>query len=153
MFARVLQRYGGMLVRPRATVAALDPKEGLHDGSWLGLLYLLGGHVHALMEAVATAVAVRNWSGLLVLGSQLGRSLLAPILVLLVAETVLGPGRRHRRGLCLVPLLLVAVASELLSRGGIAPPWPRLGPALVGGLASAGLAAWIRPAITCEDEG
>ena len=35
-----LRRYGGILVRPRATAQGLAPDEGARDGLWLGLLYL-----------------------------------------------------------------------------------------------------------------
>lgn len=141
--ARFFLRTGGMLVRPRATVAALDRDEGARDGLWLGLLYLVGGHVYPLIEAVATFVAVRNWGGVAMLFSGLG-VLLPPILASIVAETVLGSERGHRRGLCLVPLVVVSIVAQGSARAGLSLPWGPWMPALIGVLASAGLAAWIR---------
>lgn len=149
---QALYRYGAILIRPRETAAALDPDEGIRDGLWLGVLFVLGGHVYPLMEAVATAWAVRNYSGALMLGAALGRSLVAPILVLVACETILGPGRGYRRGICLVPLVLVSVAAHLLVRVGVPVPGPTWGPAVVGGVASLALALWIRPSVPALDE-
>lgn len=131
-------------MRPRVTLAALDPGEGTRDGLWLGLLYVLGSHVMPLLEGVATVVAVRNWSGVLLLISGLGMVLLAPILASILAETILGPERGQRSGLCIAALLVVGLAAQAVTRGGGSVPGPSWLPAVVGIAASAGLAAWLR---------
>jgi thiol-disulfide isomerase/thioredoxin len=141
--ARFVSRVGGILVRPRATVSSLDPDEGRRDGLWLGLLYLIGGHVHPLLEGVATLVAVRNWGGVMRVFSGLG-VLLAPILASIVAETILGPERRQRAGLCLAALVAVSVAAHGAGWLGVALPVPGWVVAPVGVAASVWLAIWLR---------
>jgi thiol-disulfide isomerase/thioredoxin len=143
-FARFVGRIGGILVRPRATLASLEPDEGLRDGLWLGLLFVVGGHVIPMLEGVATLVAVRNWGGVLGLVSAVGMVLLAPIVASIVAETILGPDRRGRSGLCIAPLLVLMLLAHGTQRLGIIIPGPSWLPAIVGLVASAGLASWLR---------
>jgi thiol-disulfide isomerase/thioredoxin len=140
---RFSSRLGGVLVRPRATMASLRPDEGMRDGLWLGLLYLLGGHVYPLIEAVATLVAVRNWGGVLGVFASFG-VLLAPILASIVAETILGSERGQRAGLCLAPLVVVSLAAHGLARLGVSLPVPGWSIAPLGIAASVWLAFWLR---------
>jgi hypothetical protein len=142
---RALARYGGVLVAPRTTVAALDDDEGHRDGVWLSALYLAATGTYGLVEGVANLMATRNLNGGLMVLSALGRALIVPIVTLVVCETILGNRRAHRRGLCLVPMLASAVLLRQL-------PWRTVvswayAPEAVGlGLAVA-LAIWIRPAV------
>jgi thiol-disulfide isomerase/thioredoxin len=124
-------------------MATLGEDEGLRDGLWLGLLYLVGGHLYPVIEGLATLVAVRNWGGVMVVFSALG-VLLAPIFASILAETVLGSERGQRGGLCLAPLVVVSLGAQVLARSGVGVPWPSWAPAAMGVLGSVGLAAWIR---------
>ena len=142
-FVRFLSRTGGVLVTPRRAVASLAPGEGMRDGLWLGLLYLVGGHLYPVIEALATLVAVRNWGGVMVVFSSLG-VLLAPILASILAETILGAERGTLRGLCLAPLVLVGVGVEVWARLDAPVVWPGWAPALVGTIGSAALAFRLR---------
>ncbi|MEM9463199.1 MAG: hypothetical protein AAGF11_54160 [Myxococcota bacterium] len=148
---RALRRYGGMVVQPRKTAAGLDPNEGVHDGAWLGGLYLLSIGVLEILRGVATARATANLSGLLMLVTAVGRVLVVPIVVLVACETVLGRSRSYRRGLMLVPLVLVVAAAHELTAQGLSVP--NYGPEIVGGVLSIGLAAWVREAIPSLSEG
>jgi hypothetical protein len=143
---RALVRWGGILVQPRATVRALGTDEGARDGWWLGALYLVGTSAYALAEALATLVAVRNLGGVLAVAMVLGRGLLPPILVLVVAETVLGRARAHRRGLALVPLVVVGAATHAARQLGHAAIDPVMA-AVVAGLLGVGLVWWVRAAV------
>ncbi|MCX4239879.1 hypothetical protein [Paraliomyxa miuraensis] len=148
-FLRALWRYGGLLVRPRATVAALEADEGRHDGLVLGLLYLFGVGTLELLRGVAAARVTADLGGLLMLASALGRVLVVPIVVLVACETVLGRVRSHRRGLMLVPLLVVVtVAHELAAHG---HALPSLWPEVAGGSLCVGWAWWVRPAVEPEE--
>lgn len=148
---RALRRYGGMVVRPRTTAAALDPDEGVHDGAWLGGLYLLSIGILEILKGVANARATANLSGMLMLVTAVGRVLVVPIVVLVACETVLGRTRSYRRGLMLVPLVLMVAAAHELAVHGLA--LPSYGPEIVGGLLSIGLAFWVRDAIRPLPEG
>lgn len=140
--ARALGRYGGMLVAPRATVRGLGPDEGLRDGLWLGGLYLLATGTYELLEGAVTLRATANLNGLVMLLSAVVWALLAPMLVLVAGETVLGRDRAHRRGTLLVPLLVVVtLAHELVAHG---LRLPAFAPEIVGGLLSVALAWWVR---------
>lgn len=140
-----LHRYGGVIAAPRATVAGLTADEGQRDGLVLGGLYVLTVGTYALMEGIAGIVATRDLNALIMLASTLGRVLVAPILVLVAAETLLGAGRSHRRGLSMVPMLVAAIVVHELSAWGVAVP-PYCGE-LVGGGLGLGLAWWIRDAV------
>jgi hypothetical protein len=148
-----LARWGGVLVAPRTTVAALPEQEGQRDGLWLGLLYVVGTSLYQLAEGVATLYAVRNYSGLLAVASILGRALLAPILTLVVAETILGKERSHRRGLSLVPLVVVGSVVHMARQMGHSLPLSELGAAVAGAVLGVGLVAWIRPVVPPEQRG
>jgi thiol-disulfide isomerase/thioredoxin len=146
---RFLARCGGVLVRPRATVASLGPDEGRRDGLWLGLLFFVGGHLLDLLEGLATLVAVRNWGGVAVVISKLG-VLVAPILASIVAETILGSERAKRAGLCIVPLVVISVAAHAALRLGVTLPGPGWLPTIVGMSATIGLAFTLRFAEDAE---
>lgn len=146
---RALWRYGGILVQPRPTMAALPPSEGLRDGLWLGLLYVLVTGTYGLLQAVATALATANLGGIVMLLGALGRTMVAPILLLVACETILGRRRAYRRGLFLVPLVVAAsVAHELGLYGIDLPPFA---PEIVGSLAGLALVWWVRPEVTPHD--
>lgn len=147
---RALWRYGGILTQPRATAKALRVDEGASDGLWLGGLYLLSVGTYRLMEGLATLLATANLNGLLMFLAALGRVVVVPILVLVACETVLGRDRAYRRGLLLVPMVLIsAVAHELAIHGvGIRAYVPEI----IGGLVSVLLAWWVRPQIEAQKE-
>ncbi len=139
---RALARYGGILVQPRATARALPDDEGLYDGIWLGVLYLLSVGLLDVLRGVATARVTANLSGLLMLLAAVGRVVVVPIVVLVACETVLGRSRAHRRGLLLVPLLVVVTAAHELSFHGLA--LRAFVPEIIGGLLCVALALWVR---------
>lgn len=146
---RALWRYGGLLLQPRATVRALGPAEGRWDGLVLGVLYLACVGTLEILRGVAMARVTADLGGVLMLVAAVGRVLVAPIVVLVACETVLGRARSHRRGLMLVPLLVVAsLAHEAQAQGATLP---MLAPEITGGLLSVVLAWWVRPAIAEED--
>jgi len=149
--ARALSRYGGILVQPRATARALRPDEGVRDGLWLGVLYLLAVGTLDVLRGVATARATANFSGVVMLLAAVGRVLVVPIVVLVACEAVLGRARAHRRGLMLVPLLLVVAAAAELAVHGVG--LPKFGPEIVGAALSVALAWWVRAAVAPQEEG
>jgi len=147
---RALWRYGGLLWRPRATARALAPDEGRWDGLVLGLLYVACVGTLDVLKGVAMARVTADLGGLLMLVSAVGRVLVAPIVVLVACETVLGRSRSHRRGLLLLPLVVVAaVAHEAAARG---MHVPALAPEIAGGLLSILLAWWVRPELAPQEE-
>ncbi len=113
--AQTLRRFGGVITAPRATIERLRDDEGLHDGLVLGLLYVFAVGTFALIESAAGLFATRDFNAVIMLASTLGRLLVAPILVLVAAETLLGSGRGHRRGVALLPMLAVAVIGHELA--------------------------------------
>lgn len=146
---RALWRHGGMLVQPRTTLRAMQPDEGRHDGLVLGLLYLVCVGTLDVLQGVVMARVTADLGGLLMLVSAVGRVLVAPIVVLVACETVLGRARSHRRGLMLVPLLVVAaLAHEAAAHGLVVRAFV---PEIVGGLLSVALAWWVRPAIATDE--
>ncbi len=147
---RALYRFGGVLVRPRETVRSLRDDEGIYDGIWLGLLYLLCVGTLDVMSGVATARATANFSGFLMMVASLGRVLVVPIVVLVACETVLGRTRSHRRGLMLVPLLLVVAAGHELAVHGLV--LRDFVPEIIGGVLSIALAWRVREAVSPLEE-
>lgn len=145
-----LRRFGGIVVQPRATAAALHPDEGVRDGLWLGLLYLLSVGTLDVLGGVATARATANLSGAMMLLAAVGRVLVVPIVVLVACETVLGRARSHRRGLMLVPLLVVVALGHELAVHGVV--LPRFTPRSSGGCSSVALTLWVREAIAAQPE-
>lgn len=147
---RALWRYGGLLWQPRATVRALAAVEGRWDGLVLGVLYVLCVGTLEALRGVAMARVTADFGGLLMLVSTVGRVLVAPIVVLVACETVLGRARSHRRGLMLVPMLVVAALCHEAAAQGVRVP--ALAPEIAGGLLSVALAWWVRPAIAPQEE-
>lgn len=131
---RALARYGGMLAAPRRTLAALPAVEGRHDGILLSIAFVAAAGVWAIVEALAGVVALRDSGAALMLGAAVARVLIAPVLILVAAEVVLGDGRRHRRAYALVPAIaVVAVLHEAALQGLDVPsPVPEVLAGLVG---------------------
>lgn len=147
---RALWRYGGLLWRPRATMRALSPDEGRWDGLVLGALYFLCVGTLEALKGVAMARVTADLGGLLMLVASVGRVLVAPIVVLVACETVLGRARSHRRGLMLLPLLVVAALLHEAAAQGM--PVRSLVPEIAGGLLCLALAWWVRPAIAPQED-
>lgn len=147
---RALWRYGGMLIRPRATARALRADEGRWDGLVIGVLYLLCVGTLELLRGVAMARVTADLGGALMLAAALGRVLVAPIVVLVACETVLGRARSHRRGLLLLPLLVVAALAHEAEVHGVHVR--TLVPEIVGGLSCIALAWWVRPEIAAQED-
>ena len=147
---RALWRYGGMLTRPRATARALRADEGRFDGLVLGVLYVLCVGTLELLRGVAMARVTLDLGGLLMLVSALGRVLVAPIVVLVACEAVLGRARSHRRGLLLLPLLVVAALAHEAAAHGVMVR--ALVPEIAGGLLCVALAWWVRPELEPQEE-
>ncbi len=116
---QTLARYGGVLVQPRATLAALSIDEGRWDGVVLGVAYLAGSQLLRLAQGLAGLAATQDFNGLLVLAQALGRGLLPPILVLFIIESLLAPEQNYRRGVYLLPLVVVAALARLLTIVGV----------------------------------
>lgn len=142
-----LHRYGGFLIAPRKVLGGLSPGDGHRDGLWLGVLYLVGTSIYPLAEALATLVAVRNLGGLVAVFSILGRALLVPILVVVAAEVLLGPGRAHRRGLALVPLVVAGTLVHAARQVGLRPPGAELAWTIAAAVAGVWLLWWAKPSI------
>jgi hypothetical protein len=144
-----MQRWGGILIRPRATLTALGPDlvesgQGRHDWWPLAALFVLGSQVQHLTEAVARFQAFRS---VLLLVNALAISLLTPLLVGLLVEGLVGGARSRYRHLPLVALVAVTVVANLLRQQGVALPGPRYLPEMLGTLWAAGLGLWIRKTI------
>jgi hypothetical protein len=139
-----IQRWGGILIQPRATLAALGQHEGRHDWWLLAGLFVLGSQVQHLTEAVARFQAFRS---VLVLVNALAISLLTPLLVGLLVEGLVGGSRSRYRHLPLVALVVVTVVANLLRQQGVMLPGPRYLPEILGTLWAAGLGLWIRKSI------
>ena len=146
---RALARYGGILVRPRATVRALAPHEGQRDALLLGTLYVLGAGLYAIFGGIASLRATANLGGLVALAAAFGRVVVVPLLVIVACETVLGRERAHRRGLMLVPLLVVTMLAHELAVHGVS--LRSYLPQIVGGLLSVLLAWWVRKHVPPEE--
>lgn len=146
-----LARWGGFLLRPRATAAALDPDAGPRDGLVFIALYALGAHLLPLGDAVADFAAMFGLAALPTLLA--GFTVLIPWLVAtLGVEAILGPQRAHRAALCLLPMLLVVVLARLLAGAGHPLPVPKYSVEIAGAVLAAGLALWIRPAVRLAKE-
>lgn len=145
---RALARFGGALVAPRATVVSLPPQQGRRDGVWLSLLYLGVTSIYPVAEGFANWWATRNLGGILMILSAFGRALILPIVALVASETILGRGRAYRRGLALVPMVLVAlVLRQLPWRSAIG--WPYV-PEALGMLVVVGWTLWVRTSVPEE---
>ena len=144
---RALERYGGVLVRPRATLEALEEGEGRYDWWVLAAVFVLGSQIEHLAETVARFEAFASW-WLLVNGFAI--ALLTPLLVSLVVESIVGAGRSRYRHLPLVALVWVATLANLLRQQGVVLPGPRYMPEMIGAVWAAGLGVWIRAKLPAE---
>jgi hypothetical protein len=145
-----LQRWGGVLVRPRATLEALGPEDGKHDWWWLAGLFVLGSQIQQLTETVARYQVFRSF---LMLVNGFAIALLTPLLVGMIVESIVGQQRARYRHLPLVALVAVTVVANLLRQQGVELPGPRLAPEIVGTLWAAGLGIWIRKALPIPSDG
>ncbi len=136
-----LQRYGGVLIRPRATLLALGPGEGRWDGWILPALFVLGSQVERLAETAARFEVFRS---VLLLVNGLALALLTPILAGFVVEGIVGRARARYRHLPVVALVLVATLGNLLRQQGVSWAGPRYLPEMLGLAWAAGLAIYIR---------
>ncbi len=143
-----LERWGGFLIHPRATLSRLAPGEGRHDWWWLALLFVLGSQIQHLTEAVARFQAFRS---VLVLANALALSLLTPLLVGILVESVIGTRRNHLRNLPLVALVVAATEGNVLRQQGVMLPGPHYLPEIVGTIWAAGLAIWIRKTVPAPE--
>lgn len=143
-FLAAMQRWGGILIQPRATLASLPAEQGRHDWWLLAGLFVLGSQVQHLTEAVARFQAFRS---VLVLVNALAISLLTPLLVGLLVEGLVGGARSRYRHLPLVALVAVTVVANLLRQQGVLLPGPRYLPEMLGTLWAAGLGLWIRKTV------
>jgi peroxiredoxin len=149
------QRFGGILMKPRATLARLREDEGQHDGWILMLLFVLGSQLERLTETLARFEVIRSP---LLLANGLALALLTPVLVGFMVEAVVGAPRARYRHLPLVALVLVATVGNLLRQLGVALPGPHYLPEMLGAAWALALALWIRkhaptPSNTSEDAG
>lgn len=142
-----LDRQGGMLVAPRATVAKLGEDDGGRDGTWALLVWLLAVHTLDLVTVAARVGALRNLDSIVGGVAELALGLLPPFAATFVVEWTLGRGRSHRAGTCLAPLLAIGGLWRLLEIAGVLPAtgaatvW--VGPAIAAA-AAIGLAAYVR---------
>lgn len=148
----VIQRWGGILVQPRATLEALRdaPMElGRWDGWWLVALYLLGSQTERLIEAVAKFEVLGSFA---MLFNAIAIALLAPILVMLLVEGLVGVRRARYRNLPIAALVAVSTLGTLLRHLHVALPGPTYLPEMLGTLWAAGLALWIRRTMPPDPE-
>ncbi|MCA9685708.1 MAG: hypothetical protein KC457_26260, partial [Myxococcales bacterium] len=145
-----LTRWGGILLRPKQTLAAIAAGTLATGGDGLGLTlaYLLGCQVENLAEAIARW---RAFDSLLVLVNGLAWALLTPILVGLLLEGLIGSARGRVRHLSLAPLVLLATLGNLLRQQGVHLPGPVYLPEILATLWGAGLAMWMRRELPDDD--
>ena len=151
----VIQRWGGILVQPRATLEALrpattgQPEVGRWDGWWLVALYLLGSQIERLVEAVAKFEVLGSYA---MLFNAIAVALLAPILVMLLVEGLVGVRRARYRHLPIAALVAVSTLGTLLRHLHVALPGPTYLPEMLGTLWASGLAVWIRRTMPADPE-
>lgn len=147
----LLQRLGGVLIRPKATIAGLAPGVGASDGLVLLALYGIGAKLEPLGRGVADFQASEGISAIIAL--TLGLVAFLPwVLTTLAVELVLGRDRQERTELCKVPLALCAAAAGLADHLGLALPGPVYVPELIGAAWSIAIAAWVRPAVIIDGD-
>jgi hypothetical protein len=147
-----LQRWGGILVAPRRTLEALrDGPRGLgrFDGWWLMGLYVLGSQIQRLTEAVARFEVIGSYP---MLFNAIAIALLAPVLVALLVEGLVGANRARYRNLPIAALVLVSTLGTLLRSFHVELLGPTYLPEMLGTFWAAALAIWIRRAMPPEPE-
>jgi peroxiredoxin len=145
-----VQRFGGILIRPKATLLGLRADEGRHDGWVLAGLFVLGSQIERLAEAVARFEVFRS---VLLLFNGFALALLTPVLVGFMVEGVVGASRSRFRHLPLVALVVVATLGNLLRQQGVALPGPRYLPEMIGAAWALLLALWIRKRMPADASG
>ena len=137
-------------MRPRSTLAALSPRAGLMDGLWLGIAYVLGSQLVPVGQALKSLTVTMDGSGAMVMLGSMGRIALPPIFTSLALDLVLGNARAYRGGIFMLPLVVVATASNLA----VALGWARtddLGPLVLGFALSVAYGVWARRAVHPDD--
>lgn len=116
----------------------------------LATLYVLATQMVRLAEGLSGWMATRDMGGILILLQSLGRGLLPPVLVVLAVETLLGDERAFRRGLFLVPLVLMGSVAGILRGMGVVLPGPSFLPELAGAAWGVALAVTLRNQIPAD---
>lgn len=147
---KMIQRFGGILIRPKATLLGLRADEGRYDGWVLAGLFVLGSQIERLIETVARFEVFKS---VLLLVNGFALALLTPILVGFMVEGVVGATRSRFRHLPLVALVLVATLGNLLRQQGVTLPGPRYLPEMIGAAWALGLALWIRKRMPADASG
>jgi thiol-disulfide isomerase/thioredoxin len=146
---KLLERIGGILIRPRATLLGLPADQGRHDGWWLVALFVLGSQIDRLIGAAARFEVFQS---VLLLFNAVALAVLTPILVGFMVEGVVGGSRIRYRHLPVVALVLLATLGNLLRQQGVSLPGPRYFPEMLGAVWALGLALWIRKRIPITHE-
>ncbi len=147
-----IQRWGGILVRPRRTLEALregPAARGRFDGWWLMALYVVGSQIERLTEALAKFEVLGSFA---MLFNAIAIALLAPILVALMVESLVGSNRPRYRNLPIAALVAVSTLGTLLRLFHVSLPGPVYLPEMLGTFWAAGLAIWIRRSFPAEVE-
>lgn len=142
-----IDRQGGMLVAPKRTLAELHQDEGVRDGTWVLVAYLLAAHVDDVVTAFARVVSLRDAGALLSGAADVAIGLVAPFITMFVVEIVLGRERAHRAALCLAPMLAIAAVLHLLDSFGVLVLPERWLPGVIAGVPCLPFAAWVRDAV------
>lgn len=145
-----VQRFGGILIRPKATLLGLRADEGRHDQWVLTGLFVLGSQIERLTETVARFEVFRS---VLLLFNGFALALLTPVLIGFMVEGVVGAKRSRYRQLPLVALVLVATLGNLLRQQGVTWPGPRYLPEMIGAAWALLLALWIRKRMPVDASG
>lgn len=147
-----IQRWGGILVLPRRTLEALRNSPsglGRFDGWWLMGLYVLGSQLQRLIEAAAKFEVLGSYA---LLFNAIAVALLAPVLVALLVEGLVGVQRARYRNLPIAALVAVSTLGTLLRQLHVDVPGPTYLPEMLGTLWAAGLAMWIRKTMPAEPD-
>ncbi|MCA9715799.1 MAG: TlpA family protein disulfide reductase [Myxococcales bacterium] len=163
-----LQRLGGALLDPRATLLELGParrgaaansdaraRQGgraatLLDGWILLLIYLLGARLIPIMDAVADAWAMHGLGSLQAL-LPLVFVILPWVLTGFALEILLGRALDDRDELLRAPLVVVALLTTALA-GVTTIPGPSFAPDILGGALCLTLAWFVRDVVGVRDE-
>ncbi|MFO7567486.1 MAG: TlpA disulfide reductase family protein [Enhygromyxa sp.] len=149
MHVRALQRFGGILIRPKATLLGLRADEGRYDGWVLTAAFVLGSQFERLIGAVARFEVFQS---VLLLVNGFALALLTPILLGFMVEGVVGVVRARYRHLPLAALVLLATIGNLLRQQGVSLPGPHYLPEMLGAAWALGLALWIRKRLPASNE-
>jgi hypothetical protein len=147
-----LERWGGILVVPRRTLAALrddPPGVGRFDAWWLMGMYVAGSQIQRLTEAVAKFEVIGSYP---MLFNAIAIALLAPVMVALLVEGLVGANRARFRNLPIAALVFVATIGTLLRSLHVDLPGPTYLPEMLGTSWAAALAIVIRKSMPAESE-